>query len=630
MCGIAGLIDWQARMGPDATRRAVEAMTARLVHRGPDADGLWQDTGGVATLGHRRLSIIDLSETGAQPMVSADGDLVITYNGELYNYRDIADDLRAEGVALRGTSDTEVLLEAISLWGLKAALERSVGMFAFALWSRSRRELVLARDRLGKKPLYWSAHGDRLSFASELTALLTLDSTPRDIDRDALTLYMRHACVPAPRTILAGVNKLMPGHTMTFRDGKQHSGCYWDLRAIARQGARQPLDVTPDEAVGTLDGLVGDAVAKRMIADVPLGAFLSGGIDSSLMVATMQARSSAPIKTFTIAFDEEGWDEGGYARDVAERLGTDHRELRLAPDTGLAMVDDVAAFYDEPFADASQLATWLVSRLAREDVIVALSGDGGDELFAGYSRYGWATAAHRRFQRVPQGARRAAAALLADAPLPGIWGDRLRHHAGMADAGDTDELYRRLVSAWREPSGVVADASEPTGVLWDRTLTGDVPDPIARMQLLDAMTFLPDDILTKLDRASMAVSLEARTPLLDHRIAEFAFALPRHVMRLDGEGKWPLRQLLYRHLPKELFDRPKRGFSVPVGTWLRGPLKSWAERLIDRRRLNEAGLLNARAVEGAWRRHQAGRSGWANALWAVLMFEAWRDSHGFA
>lgn len=626
MCGLAGIVDWSGRLDPHAVRVEVAAMADRLAHRGPDDAGLWSD--GTATLGHRRLAIIDLSAAGHQPMLSADSSLALAYNGEIYNHRDIALDLEATGFRPRGHSDTEILLAAIERFGLEGALERAAGMFAFALWDTKRRELTLCRDRLGKKPLYWTSAGGRLAFASELTALLTLETTPRRIDEDALVLYLRHACVPAPRTILQGVHKLEPGTALVFRaHDSADERRWWELREVAIRGAENPFEGDQQEAADELGRLLETAVAERMIADVPFGVFVSGGIDSSLVAALMAKQSTQPIKSFTIAFDEPRWDEGPHARAVADHLGLDHRELRLKPEVALDLVDEVARRFDEPFADASMLPTFLVSRMAREEVTVALAGDGGDELFAGYSRYPWILDTWDRLRPWPHPLRCLAAGLLARAPVGGATGTALHHYGALVDARGTDDLYRRVVSAWRAPRRAARGGREPRGMVWDGNLALQLDDPLARLQAMDAATFLPDDILTKVDRASMAVSLEVRAPLLDHRVAEFAFRLPRSMLLDEGKGKLILRNLLARHVPPNLTERPKQGFSPPVGDWLRGPLRQWAGRLFDPARLDREGLLDARAVTRLWQQHLSG--GWhhANALWAVAMFETWRETH---
>ena len=624
MCGLAGIVDWHARIAPEAARAAVTGMCDLLAHRGPDDAGVWSD--GLATLGQRRLSVIDLSAAGHQPMLSPDGRYAIVYNGEIYNHLEMAAELAEAGFRPRGHSDTEILLGAIAVFGLMGALERAAGMFAIALWDQERRELSLARDRLGKKPLYWSSAGGRLSFASELSALMGLETTPRRIDEDALVLYLRHGAVPAPRTMLQGVHKLEPGTALVFAaHDRADEQRYWDLREIAVACADDPFDGDEEEADGILEGLLDTAVAQRMIADVPLGIFVSGGIDSSLIAAVMARRSTRPVKSFTIAFDEAGWNEGPHARAVAAHLGLDHRELCVDPADVPEMAQAVADRFDEPFADASMIPTYLVSRMAREEVTVAIGGDGGDELFAGYSRYPWVLSTWSRLRPWPRPLRRLGAAALTCAPVGGDLGRRLHHYGAMLDATGSDDLYRRTISACRAPRTIARRGREPRGLVWDATLARDLPDPLSRMQVMDGATFLPDDILTKVDRASMAVSLEVRAPLLDHRIAEFAFRLPRSMLLKDGTGKLPLRRLLDRHVPRELTQRPKQGFSPPVGAWLRGPLKDWTARLLDPARLDATGLISGKVVKTLWDQHQSGAWHHANALWAIAMFERWRE-----
>ena len=626
MCGLAGIVDWNNGTAPDAARSGVAGMCDRLAHRGPDDAGLWSD--GIATLGHRRLSIIDLSAAGHQPMFSPDGRYAIVYNGEIYNHQEMAAELAQADFHPRGHSDTEILLGAIATFGLTGALERASGMFAIALWDKERRELSLVRDRLGKKPLYWTSAGGRLAFASELTALMTLEATPRRIDEDALVLYLRHGAVPAPRTMLQGVHKLEPGTVLTFTaHDRAEEECYWDLREVAIDGAENPFEGDETQADDALEALLERAVAERMVADVPLGIFVSGGIDSSLIAALMARTSDRPVKSFTIAFDEAGWDEGPHARAVAGHLGLDHRELRVDPADVPEMAETVAGHFDEPFADASMIPTFLVSRLAREEVTVAIGGDGGDELFAGYSRYPWVLDTWARLRPWPRPLRQLGAAALLRAPVGGELARKLHHYGAMVDATGSDDLYHRTISACKQPGRIARRGREPHGLVWDATLASDLENPLARLQVMDGASFLPDDILTKVDRASMAVSLEVRAPLLDHRVAEFAFRLPRSMLLTDGVGKLPLRRLLARHVPRELTHRPKQGFSPPVGDWLRGPLKDWTARLLDPARLDATGLLSGGAVKTLWDQHQSG--GWhhANALWAIAMFEHWRSKH---
>ncbi|MEA2927306.1 MAG: hypothetical protein QOI46_4690 [Alphaproteobacteria bacterium] len=641
MCGIAGMVDWRAATSGDALRSIAEAMIETVRHRGPDAGDVWVEAEGGVALGQRRLAIIDLSPGGAQPMHSADRRFVITFNGEIYNYRDIRRELQAAGHSMRSDSDTEVLLEACALWGVEAAIERAIGMFAFALWDRKTRSLTLARDRLGIKPLYYAATPERILFASQLKAFRPAPHWKPTIDEDAVVGYLRHAYIAQPRTIYREAEKLAPGHILTLRGGSTPSPkCFWDLRGIAAAGQRRN-DPVPDprEAADRLDALLRDSVKLRMIADVPLGAFLSGGIDSSTVVALMQAQSTRSVKTFSIGFHESGYDEAQCAKQVAAHLGTDHTEFYVEPRHALDVIPHLADWFDEPFADPSQIPTYLVSELTRKHVTVALSGDGGDELFAGYNRYVWAERLARAVNLVPRPLRGAsAAALRALAPqswnrlfgfVPAAWrpalpGDKLHKITTLLDNPQPDAIYRRLVSQWERPEEVAAAGREPRGPLWDPTIAHDFPDLVPRMQLLDMITYLPDDILTKVDRATMAVGLEGRVPLLDHRVVAYSWSLPLEFKLRGGRSKWLLRQVLDRYVPRSLIDRPKMGFGVPIDAWLRGPLREWAESLLAPARLASDGFVRVEPVRRAWREHLEGSRNWQYPLWTVLMLQAWR------
>jgi asparagine synthase (glutamine-hydrolysing) len=642
MCGIAGMVDWRATTPGEALRSISAAMIETVRHRGPDAGDVWVEPEGGVALGQRRLAIIDLSPGGAQPMHSADRRHVITFNGEIFNYRDIRRELEAAGRAMRSDSDTEVLLEACALWGVEAAIERTIGMFAFALWDRKTKTLVLARDRLGIKPLYYAATPQRVLFASQLKAFRADPQWKPTIDDDAVVGYLRHAYVGQPRTIYREAQKLPPGHVLTLREGLTPAPkCFWDLRAIAVAGQRRN-DPAPDpnEAVERLDALLRDSVKLRMIADVPLGAFLSGGIDSSTVVALMQAQSTRPVKTFSIGFHETDYNEAESAKMVAAHLGTDHTEFYVEPRHALRVIPQLADWFDEPFADPSQIPTYLVSELTRKHVTVALSGDGGDELFAGYNRYIWAEHLARTVGRVPRPLRVASAsALRALAPdtwnrlfafVPASWrpalaGDKLHKITTLFDNPEPDAIYRRLVSQWERPDEVAASGREPRGPLWDETIAGDFPDLVPRMQFLDMVTYLPDDILTKVDRATMAVGLEGRVPLLDHRVVAYAWSLPLAFKMHGGTSKWLLRRVLDRYVPGPLIDRPKMGFGVPIDAWLRGPLREWAETLLSPARLASDGLLRVEPVRRAWQEHIEGSRNWQYPLWTVLMLQAWRE-----
>ena len=641
MCGIAGMVDWRAATSADALRSIADAMIETVRHRGPDAGDVWVEAEGGVALGQRRLAIIDLSPGGAQPMHSADRRFVITFNGEIYNYRDIRRELQVAGHSMRSDSDTEVLLEACALWGVEAAIERAIGMFAFALWDRKTRSLTLARDRLGIKPLYYAASPERILFASQLKAFRPAPHWKPTIDEDAVVGYLRHAYIAQPRTIYREAEKLAPGHILTLRGGSTPSPkCFWDLRGIAVAGQRRN-DPVPDprEAADRLDALLRDSVKLRMIADVPLGAFLSGGIDSSTVVALMQAQSTRSVKTFSIGFHESGYDEAQCAKQVAAHLGTDHTEFYVEPRHALDVIPHLADWFDEPFADPSQIPTYLVSELTRKHVTVALSGDGGDELFAGYNRYVWAERLARAVNLVPRPLRGAsAAALRALAPqtwnrlfgfVPAAWrpalpGDKLHKITTLLDNPQPDAIYRRLVSQWEHPEEVAAAGREPRGPMWDPTIARDFRDLVPRMQFLDMITYLPDDILTKVDRATMAVGLEGRVPLLDHRVVAYSWSLPLEFKLRGGRSKWLLRQVLDRYVPRSLIDRPKMGFGVPIDAWLRGPLREWAESLLAPARLASDGFVRVEPVRRAWREHLEGSRNWQYPLWTVLMLQAWR------
>lgn len=642
MCGIAGFFDPAVPTAPDGLNALAAAMGDPLRHRGPDAGAVWTDADAGIALAHRRLAIIDLSPAGHQPMISADGRWVIAYNGEVYNAPELRDALTQDGakVAWRGHSDTEVIVEAVAHWGVVPAVERLIGMFAFALWDRTERRLFLVRDRLGIKPLYWGRFGALLLFGSELKALRAHPAWTPEIDRDALAAYLRYNYVPAPHTIYRGVHKLTPGTVLTVAAGAEpHCTPYWRMDEVVRRGQKERWHALSDaEAIERLEALLSDAIGRRMVADVPLGAFLSGGVDSSTVTALMQAQSNRPVRTFSIGFREAGYDEAHHAAAVARHLGTDHTELYVEPDHALDVIPRLPGWYDEPFADVSQIPTFLVSEMTRQHVTVALSGDGGDELFAGYSRYVLAETLWRRLGRLPPGARQGAAALIRALPpaawqrlfaaVPRRWrpfaaGDRLHKLADILVLPSQEALYRRLVSHWPDPATVVRGATEPQGPLWDAARRASVPDATEWMQYIDTLTYLPDDILTKVDRASMAVSLEARVPLLDHRLVELAWHLPMRFKVRDGVGKWLLRQVLYRHVPQNLMERPKMGFGVPIESWLRGPLRAWAEDLLDPVRMRQEGFLDPDPVHAKWREHLSGRRNWHYSLWGILMFQAW-------
>ncbi|OGR35010.1 MAG: asparagine synthase (glutamine-hydrolyzing) [Desulfovibrionales bacterium GWA2_65_9] len=633
MCGIAGIFSPNAGRVP---QNLLRAMTDTLHHRGPDDSDLWLDEAAGIGLGHRRLSILDLSPLGRQPMHSASGRFVICFNGEVFNFARLRTELTPLGHAFRGGSDTEVMLAAIEEWGLAAAVKRFVGMFAFALWDREGRTLSLVRDRLGIKPLYYGftqgKDGQDFVFGSELKALRTHPDFRADIDREALTLYFRHNYIPAPFSIHQGAKKLPAGHILTLAPGGEPElSAYWSAEEVYAKGAAAPFSGTETEALDRLEALTSDAVGLRMLADVPLGAFLSGGIDSSLVVALMQAQSPRPVKTFSIGFAEAAFNEAPHARAVAAHLGCEHTELMLTEQDLLSIVPQVPRFWDEPFADSSQIPTFAVCRLARQHVTVALSGDGGDELFFGYDRYFHARRWWQRLARVPLPARRLAAGLSRLRPERlarhfGTFGQRVLWRLDALGITEFPAFYKRLVSHHPRPWELVRGAGMKTG-MEARTaidLVRPDADPYRAMSLWDTLMYLPDDILTKVDRASMAVSLEARVPLLDHRVLEFAASLPTAFKVQGGSGKHLLKQLLYRHVPREIVDRPKMGFGIPLHRWLPGELRPWAEDVLATGRRQAGDILDFALVDQYWRELLQGSTHRTYILWDVLMFLAWR------
>lgn len=626
-------------------------MAAALRHRGPDDEGMWVDADAAVALCHRRLSIIDLSPLGAQPMRSPGGRFTITFNGEIYNFRALRAELAGRGVRFRGGSDTEVLLAAIEEWGLLRALERSRGMFAFALWDAAERLLWLARDRFGEKPLYHAQLGDAFLFGSELKALRAHSLWRGEIDRDALSLLLRHQFIPAPRSVFRGVRKLAPGCVLEVR---RHGGAlrleetrYFEPAPIAASGPAASFD--EQAHLEEVSAALADAVRLQMVADVPVGAFLSGGIDSSLTVAEMQRASSQPVRTFSIGFAEAQFDEAPHAREVAAHLGTRHTELRVTPQDALEVIPALPAMYDEPFADSSQIPTAIVCSLARREVTVALSGDGGDELFGGYSRY-LEVAERWRKLHGPSGMwMRAVARAVAGLPdgvisplVPPLRlvsrgrlrsAQRLKERARAWTADSFPDLYDAMTAFWQPADRYVIGASpapSQAGLEAAATMALSGADPIAHMMYADTRRYLPDDLLVKVDRAAMAVSLETRVPLLDVEVARSAWRIPTAVHMRDGRGKWVLRRLLERHLPRALFERPKSGFAIPLAQWLRGELRDWAEALLDPARLRREGYFSAAEIERRWRQHARGTADWSAHLWAVLMFQAWLEDFGRA
>lgn len=656
MCGIVGILGKNAELGHQITR-----MAQIIGYRGPDDHGIWCDAPLGVGLGHTRLSILDLSPEGHQPMVSASGRFVISYNGEVYNFAELRSELEAGGAKFRGHSDTEVMLAAFDAWGIEKAVQRFVGMFAFALWDREAQILTLGRDRLGIKPLYYGWTADTFAFGSELKIFEQISGCDRSINRDSLTAFMRYAYVPEPWSIYHHIYKLPVGCLFSITPEQAHARQgfsphpdegqakwrpirYWSAKSIIEGGVNTLFQGPEEAAIDELERLLREAIKLRMVADVPLGAFLSGGVDSSAVVALMQAQSTAPIKTFTIGFQEEDYNEAIHASAVAKHLGTEHTELYVTPAQAMAVIPRLPEMYDEPFADSSQIPTFLVSQLARKHVTVALSGDGGDELFAGYNRYFWGRQLWKQVSWLPQPVRRfMARGIQSISPstydrfsknlgrltetMPSL-GDKLHKLSEILAMKDPGTMYHGLVSIWKNAAHVVVGGCEPLSTLTDRQQWPRLTDFTLQMMALDLRTYLPDDILTKIDRASMAVSLEARVPLIDHRVVEFAWRLPLAIkIKNEQEGKWILRQVLYRYVPQALIERPKMGFGIPIGYWLRGPLREWAEDLLNEKRLAREGYFHPLPIREKWREHLSGQRNWQYLLWNVLMFQSWLTSH---
>lgn len=642
MCGIAGFFETVKRTSAAEGRKNAKMMATAIAHRGPDDEGLWSDASHNLTLIHRRLSIIDLSPEGHQPMDSASGRYVIVFNGEIYNFPELRQTLEGQGCSFRGRSDTEIMLAAFDQWGVNAAIQKLNGMFAFALYDRQDNVLHFVRDRFGKKPLYIGWGGKTLLFGSELKALRAHPDFNNAIDRQALTLYTRYGCVPAPYSIYEGISQLLPGARLTLKldslsagqDLKSLMEPYWHLSRVIEENRHKITPRSDEDAIDEFETLLGTCVQDRMISDVPLGAFLSGGIDSSAVVALMQRQTASPVKSFSIGFEEADFNEADHARAIAEHLGTDHHELTVTAAEARAVIPQIPTLYDEPFADVSQIPTYLVARFASQSVTVALSGDGGDEMLGGYNRHIVVPPLWNKIKWAPRPLRRVASHAIkshtieewnATFPARPQCGEKLYKLAEILPSRESQDAYHRLTSQWPDPAALVIGGHEPLIPLTDPVWRVRGLSFAEQMMAGDALSYLPNDILVKLDRATMAVGLEARAPLLDRRIFDYAWSLP-HEMKIRGQtGKWLLREVLARHVPRALFERPKQGFAVPIGEWLRGPLKDWAADLLDETKLAQQGYFNPAPIRAAWTAHQKGEGAHAHQLWTILMAQSWLE-----
>lgn len=649
MCGLIGF----NQNGCNSASIASD-MCKVISHRGPDSAGVWIEDDSSVVLGHVRLSILELSEAGNQPMISECGRYVLVLNGEIYNHQSLRKQLAESGLVInwRGHSDTETLLACFVAWGIEKTLQATIGMFAIAVWDKQEQMLTLARDRMGEKPLYWGWSNDLLIFASELKAMKAHPEFEAIIDRDALTLLLRHCYIPAPYSIYKGIQKLMPGHILKIpmqgdlsQSKDAISRPYWSLNEVVEQGLANPFVGSPEAAVDALEEQLKKSVADQMLADVPLGAFLSGGVDSSTIVALMQAQSDMPVRTFTLGFNEPGYNEAEHAKAVAKHLGTAHTELYVQPDDALSVIPNLANMYCEPFADSSQIPTFLVSQLAKQHVSVALSGDAGDELFGGYNRYMAAQKVWGPVQKMPSFVRRLAAGGLRSLS-PNSWdklfefakpilpkklqlsipGEKARKLSEVLTLSSGEAFYRQLTSHWTDPASVVINGQEPITLLTDPSAWPKTDCLEHAMMAMDAQTYMSDDILVKVDRAAMASSLETRTPMLDHRVVELAWKMPLEYKIRNGQGKWVLRQVLYKYVPKDLIERPKAGFGIPLASWLRGPLREWAEALLDEKRLRQEGYFHPAPIRKLWLEHLSGKKNWQYHLWNILMFQAWLEN----
>jgi asparagine synthase (glutamine-hydrolysing) len=655
MCGIAGFFDSTFRSGGDLKNTARD-MAQSLIQRGPDDTGVWEDSSAGVALSHRRLAILDLTEAGHQPMISSCGRYIMVFNGEIYNHLDIRKELQCGNTSItqtwRGQSDTETLLTAVSIWGFEKTLRHLVGMFAVAIWDKQFQSLYLARDRLGEKPLYYGLQKGTLLFGSELKALRAHPDFQGEIDRDVLALYLQRGFVPSPFSIYHEIYKLPPASFVKITASDVSRGripepiTYWSLNQVALSGQANIFRGCEEDAVNELERLLKRSISEQMIADVPIGAFLSGGIDSSTVVAMMQTQSTLPVKTFTIGFSESDYDESKHAKAVAKCIGSEHKELFITPDQALDIIPRLSSIYDEPFADVSQIPTILVSEFARKDVTVCLTGDGGDELFGGYNRHINGPSLWRKLNWLPNRTRRGLSRLLAAIPpsqwdsyfsrvsavLPNKWryrsaGDKVHKISSMLSAASGDEVYDRLVSQWHMSEQVVSRGISSVLSTKNTFCPAGISELEHRYMLMDTSTYLPDDILVKVDRAAMAASLETRVPILDHRVVEFAWTLPVGMKIKGNQGKWLLRKLLDRHIPSSLTDRSKSGFSVPLDAWLRGPLKAWAAELLDEKKLKHQGYFDPLLIKYKWEEHLQGKRNWAHQLWSVLVFQSWLNEH---
>jgi len=628
MCGLTGFLNSPTSLTDKDARSTLKRMTDSIIYRGPDSEGFWYDLNDKIALGHRRLAILDLTESGHQPMLSDDDRYVMAFNGEIYNHLEIRQEIESSipTIIWKGHSDTETLLKAIQVFGWEKTLQKLVGMFAIALWDQQQKELTLARDRMGEKPLYWGWSGETLLFGSELKSLKAHPAFNGEINRDALALLLRYNYIPAPYSIYGGIEKLLPGHFVKIKIGQTREDVspvsYWGLKETVKKGISAPFIGSDAEAIDLLEHTIKQSLVGQMAADVPLGAFLSGGVDSSTIVALMQAESKQPIKTFAIGFDEPGYNEAEYAKAVAEHLGTEHTEFYVTAKDALEVVPLLSSIFCEPFADSSQIPTYLVSKMAKQHVTVALSGDAGDELFGGYNTYQLLPKIWKIISPLPTPVRKLATKLLSGLPMP----EKLLKLVEVLPVDNRAEFYNLVISHWKNSEQLVIGAKKVPTALTDKSQWSNVDSFEEWMMSIDAQQYMVDDILVKVDRAAMANSLEVRVPMLDHRVVELAWQLPIDMKIRDKSGKWVLREVLYKYVPKELIERPKKGFSIPLAQWLRGPLREWAEPLLAEKRLIEEGYFYSDKIRQAWEEHLQSKKDNSSKLWSVLMFQSWLDN----